>query len=47
MQSNLAFLRQAETNNKWDPLSQFNYVSNDLEKMATDYFQIFGSVGRA
>lgn len=47
MQSNLAFLRQAEANNKWDPLSQFNYVSQEIKAMATDYFRIFGSSGKA
>ncbi len=47
MQSNLAFLREAETKNKWDPPSQFNFVRKAVKEMVTDYLQIFGSAGRA
>ncbi len=47
MQSNLAFLREAETKNKWDPPSLFNFVRKAVKEMVTDYLQIFGSAGRA
>jgi fructose-bisphosphate aldolase class II len=47
MQSNLAFLREAETKNKWDPPSQFTYVRKAVKEMVTEYLQIFGSAGRA
>ena len=47
MQSNLAFLREAEAKNKWDPPSQFTFVRTAVKKMVTGYLQIFGSVGRA
>lgn len=47
MQSNLAFLREAEAKNKWDPPSQFNYVQKAVKQMVTEYLQIFGSAGRA
>jgi fructose-bisphosphate aldolase class II len=47
MQSNLAFLREAEAKNKWDPPSQFNFVRKAVKEMVTDYLQIFGSAGRA
>jgi len=47
MQSNLAFLREAEAKNKWDPPSQFNFVRTAVKEMVIGYLQIFGSVGRA
>jgi fructose-bisphosphate aldolase class II len=47
MQSNLAFLREAEAKNKWDPPSQFTYVRKAVKEMVTEYLQIFGSAGRA
>ncbi len=47
MQSNLAFLREAEAKNKWDPPSQFSYVRKAVKGMVTEYLQIFGSAGRA
>jgi fructose-bisphosphate aldolase class II len=47
MQSNLAFLREAEAKNKWDPPSLFTHVRKAVKEMVTDYLQMFGSVGRA
>ena len=47
MQSNLAYLREAETANKWDPPSLFKQVSNDVKAMVTRYLEVFGSVGMA
>jgi fructose-bisphosphate aldolase, class II len=47
MQANLAFLREAEAKNKWDPPSQFSYVRKAVKEMVTEYLQIFGSAGRA
>jgi len=47
MQSNLAFLREAETKNKWDPPSLFKHVSQAVRDMVTGYLQVFGSVGKA
>ncbi len=47
MQSNLAFLRDAEAKNKWDPPSQFKFVRKAVLEMVTEYLHIFGSAGRA
>jgi fructose-bisphosphate aldolase class II len=47
MQSNLAFLRDAEAKNKWDPPSLFKHVSQAVRDMVTGYLQVFGSVGKA
>jgi ketose-bisphosphate aldolase len=47
MQSNLAFLRDAEAKNKWDPPSQFSFVRKAVKEMVTEYLQQFGSAGRA
>jgi fructose-bisphosphate aldolase, class II len=47
MQSNLAFLREAETRNKWDPPALFKHVSKAVREMVMGYLQIFGSVGKA
>jgi fructose-bisphosphate aldolase class II len=47
MQSNLAFLREAEAKNKWDPPSQFSFVRKAVKEMVTRYLQQFGSAGRA
>ena len=47
MQSNLAFLREAETANKWDPPSLFKHVNKDIKAMVTNYLETFGSVGMA
>ncbi|MEU8006851.1 class II fructose-bisphosphate aldolase [Catellatospora sp. NPDC049111] len=47
MQSNLAFLREPETKNKWDPPSLFRHVAADVTAMAAGYADRFGSTGRA
>ncbi len=47
MQSNLAFLREAEANNKWDPPSLFKHVSQAVKDMVSGYLTTFGSVGKA
>jgi fructose-bisphosphate aldolase class II len=47
MQSNLAFLRETEAKNKWDPLALFKHVNKAVKDMTTGYLQIFGSVGKA
>ncbi len=47
MQSNLAFLREAEVKNKWDPPSLFKHVNQAVREMVTGYLNIFGSVGKA
>ena len=47
MQSNLAFLKEAEAKNKWDPPSLFRQVRQAVLDMATGYMLQFGSGGRA
>jgi len=47
MQSNLAFLRNAETKGKWDPPSLFKHVREDVKEMAKEYMHTFGSEGKA
>lgn len=47
MQSNLAFLRDAESKNKWDPPSQFRFVHQAVKEMAIEYMHKFGSAGKA
>ena len=47
MQSNLAFLREAEERGRWDPPSLFRAVSADVRQLAADHMQRFGSAGRA
>ncbi len=47
MQSNLAFLRQAEADNKWDPPTLFNHVRQSVIDMVKGYLRTFGSVGKA
>lgn len=47
MQSNLAFLREAEAKNKWDPPSLFKHVNKAVKEMTTGYLQVFGSIGKA
>jgi ketose-bisphosphate aldolase len=47
MQSNLAFLRDAEARNKWDPPSLFKHVNKAVKELVTGYLQVFGSVGKA
>lgn len=47
MQSNLAFLKDAEAKGKWDPPSLFTHVAADVRAMTTHYAEVFGSAGKA
>jgi fructose-bisphosphate aldolase class II len=47
MQSNLAFLKEAEAKGKWDPPSLFRQVRQSVLDMAKGYMLQFGSGGRA
>ncbi|WP_104180279.1 class II fructose-bisphosphate aldolase [Arthrobacter sp. B0490] len=46
MQSSLAFLKQAEQNNKWDPPSLFKHTRADVVALVTDLCTQFGSAGK-
>ena len=46
MQSNLAFLREAEAKNKWDPPSLFEHASLAVRDMVTDYLEYSAQWGR-
>ena len=45
--SNLAFLREAEAADKWDPPSLFTHVRADVVEMAEEHIRSFGSEGKA
>lgn len=47
MQSSLAFLKQAEQNDKWDPPSLFKHTRADVVSLVKDLTQQFGSAGKA
>lgn len=47
MQSNLAFLKEAEATNKWDPPTLFRHVRQAVLDMAKGYMLQFGSGGKA
>jgi fructose-bisphosphate aldolase class II len=47
MQSSLAFLKQAEQNNKWDPPSLFKHTRSDVITMVTELAEQFGCAGKA
>jgi len=47
MKSNLSFLRDAETRDKWDPPSLFAHVRNDILALTRDLAEQFGSAGKA
>jgi ketose-bisphosphate aldolase len=47
MKSGLAFLRDAERRDKWDPPSLFASVRADVIEMAASHMRRFGSVGKA
>lgn len=47
MQSSLAFLREAEAKDKWDPPSLIKHVNRAVRDMVTGYLEVFGSVGKA
>ena len=46
MQSSLAFLKQAEQNNKWDPPSLFKHTRADIIAMVKELTEQFGSAGK-
>jgi fructose-bisphosphate aldolase class II len=47
MRSNLAFLKDAEASDKWDPPSLFKAVRADVLQLAQDHIRRFGSEGKA
>ncbi len=47
MRANLDFLREAETEDRWDPPSLFRSVRADVVAMASDHIRRFGSEGKA
>jgi fructose-bisphosphate aldolase class II len=47
MKSNLMFLRDAESADKWDPPSLFSSVSSTVEDMAGGFIDTFGGAGKA
>jgi fructose-bisphosphate aldolase class II len=47
MKSNLAFLREAEASDKWDPPTLFRAVSSDVRTMVGELATTFGSAGKA
>ncbi len=47
MKSNLAFLRETEAADKWDPPSLFRHVRTDVMEMAKAHIRRFGSEGKA
>lgn len=47
MQSNLAFLREAEKHDKWDPPSLFTAVRADTVALTAALMRTFGSAGKA
>lgn len=47
MKSNLAFLKEAGANDKWDPPSLFAHVRADIVGMTRDLAHQFGSAGKA
>jgi fructose-bisphosphate aldolase class II len=47
MKASLAFLREAEERDSWDPPSLFTAVRAAVKDMAADHMRRFGSVGKA
>lgn len=47
MKANLAFLRETEARDKWDPPTLFTHVGKAVQTMAAGYLEVFGSVGKA
>jgi ketose-bisphosphate aldolase len=47
MKSNLAFLKDVEAADEWDPPSLFTQVRADVITMASDHIRRFGSEGKA
>lgn len=46
MQSSLAFLKQAEQDNKWDPPSLFKHTRAEIMTMVKELTEQFGSAGK-
>jgi len=47
MKANLAFLRETEPRDKWDPPTLFTHVGKAVRAMVAGYLEVFGSVGKA
>jgi ketose-bisphosphate aldolase len=47
MRSSLAFLRETEAKDKWDPPSLFRAVRADVIELTSDLMTLFGSAGKA
>jgi ketose-bisphosphate aldolase len=47
MKANLAYLKEAEARDKWDPPSLFTAVGAAVKDMAADHMRRFGSAGKA
>ena len=47
MKSNLAFLKDAEARDKWDPPSLFSKVRADIVDLTRGLAEQFGSAGKA
>nr|WP_246318578.1 class II fructose-bisphosphate aldolase [Leifsonia psychrotolerans] len=47
MKSNLAFLKDAEARDKWDPPSLFGHVRTDIVALTRNLAEQFGSAGKA
>ncbi|GAC1319719.1 MAG: class II fructose-1,6-bisphosphate aldolase [Chloroflexota bacterium] len=47
MKASLAFLRDAEAKDKWDPPSLFRHVRQEVMTTATEHIRRFGSAGKA
>jgi fructose-bisphosphate aldolase, class II len=47
MKSSLAFLREAEAADRWDPPALFTRVMDDVRELAAGHMRLFGSSGKA
>ncbi len=47
MKSTLAYLKEAETADSWDPPSLFSKVLTDVRELAAGHMRLFGSAGKA
>jgi fructose-bisphosphate aldolase class II len=47
MKANLAFLRETEARDTWDPPTLFTHVGKAIQTMVAGYLEVFGSVGKA
>jgi len=46
MKASLAFLREAEAEDRWDPPSLFRHVAGEVTALVAGYMRLFGSAGR-